>query len=63
VLSRRPAQPLGITARGILTDTWATILSVFVLLADWMQWAFPYILLGAAVVPLFLPANAAALRP
>ena len=46
---------LGITARGILTDTWVTILSVFVLLADWMQWALPYILLGAVVVvPLFL---------
>ena len=25
-------------------------LSVFVLLADWMQWALPYILLGAVVV-------------
>src|SRR5438045_1188272 len=49
---------LGITARGILTDTWATILSVFVLLADWMQWALPYILLGAVVVvPLFLLAT------
>ena len=46
---------LGITARGILTDTWATILSVFALLADWLQWAIPYILLGAVVVvPLFL---------
>ena len=42
---------LGITARGILTDTWATILSVFALLAEWI----PYILLGAViVVPLFL---------
>ncbi len=49
---------LGITARGILTDTWATILSVFVLHADWMQWALPYILLGAVVVvPLFLLAT------
>jgi hypothetical protein len=46
---------LGITARGILTDTWATSLSVFVLLADWMHWALPYILLGAViVVPLYL---------
>ena len=46
---------LGITARGILTDTSATILSVFGLLADWLQWAIPYILLGAViVVPLVL---------
>ena len=46
---------LGITARGILTDTWATILSVFTLLGDLIQWAIPYILLGAViVVPLFL---------
>ena len=46
---------LGITARGILTDTSATILSVFGLLADWLQWAIPYILLGAViVVPLYL---------
>src|SRR5438067_1779918 len=35
---------LGITARGILTDTSATILSVFGLLADWLQWVIPYIL-------------------
>src|SRR5205823_3377664 len=46
---------LGITARGILTDTSATILSVFGLLADWLQWAIPYILLDAViVVPLVL---------
>jgi uncharacterized protein DUF6460 len=46
---------LGITARGILTDTSTTILSVFALLADWLQWAVPYVLLGAViVVPLFL---------
>jgi hypothetical protein len=55
---------LGITAHGILTDTWVTILSVFVLLADWMQWALPYILLGrgcrGAAVP---PLDPAAFRP
>ena len=46
---------LGITARSILTDTWGTIVSVFVVLADWLQWAIPYTLLGAViVVPLFL---------
>ena len=41
---------LGITARGILTDTWATILSVFTLLGDLVGWAIPYVLLGAVVV-------------
>jgi len=41
---------LGITARGILTDTWATILSVFTLLGDLVGWAVPYVLLGAVVV-------------
>ncbi len=41
---------LGITARGILTDTWATILSVFTLLGDLISWAVPYVLLGAVVV-------------
>jgi hypothetical protein len=41
---------LGITARGILTDTWATILSVFALLGDLVGWAIPYVLLGAVVV-------------
>ena len=46
---------LGITARGILTDTWATILSVFTLLGDLVSWAVPYVLLGAViVVPLFV---------
>jgi hypothetical protein len=40
---------LGIT-RGILTDTWATILSVFTLLGDLVGWAIPYVLLGAVVV-------------
>jgi hypothetical protein len=41
---------LGITARGILTDTWATILSVFTLIGDLFNWAIPYVLLGAVVV-------------
>ena len=41
---------LGVTARGILTDTWATILSVFTLLGDLVGWAIPYVLLGAVVV-------------
>jgi hypothetical protein len=46
---------LGIAARGILTNTWRTILSVFRLVGDLASWAVPYILLGAVVVvPLLL---------
>ncbi|HXO90457.1 MAG TPA: DUF6460 domain-containing protein [Stellaceae bacterium] len=45
----------GIAARGILTDTWHTILSVGRLVGDVIQWAVPYTLLGAVVVvPLLL---------
>ena len=46
---------LGIAARGILTDTWHTILAVGRLIGDLAMWAVPYILLGAVVVlPLLL---------
>ena len=46
---------LGIAARGILTDTWHTILSVGRLVGEMVQWALPYTLLGAVVVvPLLL---------
>jgi hypothetical protein len=41
---------LGIAARGILTDTWHTILSVGRLVGDVIMWALPYTLLGAVVV-------------
>jgi hypothetical protein len=41
---------LGIAARGILTDTWHTILSVGRLVGDMFMWALPYTLLGAVVV-------------
>jgi Na+/H+-dicarboxylate symporter len=41
---------LGIAARGILTDTWHTILSVGRLVGDLVMWAVPYMLLGAVVV-------------
>jgi hypothetical protein len=41
---------LGITAHGILTDTWHTILSVGRLVGDVVMWAVPYTLLGAVVV-------------
>jgi hypothetical protein len=41
---------LGIAARGILTDTWHTILSVGRLVGDAVVWALPYTLLGAVVV-------------
>jgi Na+/H+-dicarboxylate symporter len=46
---------LGIAARGMLTDTWHTILSVGRLVGDLVMWAVPYMLLGAVVVvPLML---------
>ena len=46
---------LGISARGILTDTWHTILAVGRLVRDLIEWAVPYTLLGAVVVvPLLL---------
>jgi hypothetical protein len=41
---------LGIAARGILTDTWHTVLSVGRLVGDVITWAVPYTLLGAVVV-------------
>jgi hypothetical protein len=41
---------LGIAARGILTDTWHTILSVGRLVGNVVEWAVPYTLLGAVVV-------------
>jgi hypothetical protein len=41
---------LGIAPRGILTDTWRTILSVGRLLGDMVVWTVPYMLLGAIVV-------------
>jgi hypothetical protein len=41
---------LGIAARGILTNTWRTILAVLQLVADLLSWAVPYTLLGAVVV-------------
>jgi hypothetical protein len=46
---------LGIAARGIMTDTWHTIVSVFRLVGTLAWWAVPYMLLGAVVVvPLLL---------
>jgi hypothetical protein len=46
---------LGIAARGILTDTWHTIVAVGRLIGDLFEWAVPYTLLGAiVVVPLAL---------
>ena len=41
---------LGIAARGILDDTWLTILSVGRLVGNLVEWAVPYTLLGAVVV-------------
>jgi hypothetical protein len=45
----------GIAARGMLTDTWHTILAVGRLVGNLIEWAVPYTLLGAVVVvPLLL---------
>jgi hypothetical protein len=48
-------ETIGISARGILNDTWYTIGSVFRRMVDLLDWAIPYALLGAViVVPLAL---------
>jgi hypothetical protein len=39
-----------INPMGILNDTWDTILAVFGLLKGVVDWALPYILVGAVVV-------------
>jgi len=41
---------LGVTAGGILHDTWNTILAVATKFRDLAAWAVPYALLGAVVV-------------
>jgi galactitol-specific phosphotransferase system IIC component len=41
---------LGVSARGMLDNTWATMLSVVRLGENAFQWALPYTLLGAVVV-------------
>jgi ABC-type Fe3+ transport system permease subunit len=48
-------ETIGISARGILYDTWHTIGAMFRRLADLLDWSLPYALLGAGiVVPLTL---------
>jgi hypothetical protein len=41
---------LSIDPVGMLNDTWRTILSIGALLGGVIDWALPYILLGAVVV-------------
>ncbi|MBV9859500.1 MAG: hypothetical protein JO038_05285 [Alphaproteobacteria bacterium] len=41
---------LGITAEGILYDTWHTVREIIVLIEDFVRWAVPYTLLGAVIV-------------
>ncbi|HEV2303097.1 MAG TPA: DUF6460 domain-containing protein [Stellaceae bacterium] len=41
---------LGVSARGMLDNTWATVLSVVRLGENGIDWALPYTLLGAVVV-------------
>jgi hypothetical protein len=48
-------ESIGITARGILTDTWHTLDMLWQKSRDLATWALPYALLGAIiVVPLAL---------
>ena len=48
-------ESIGITARGILTDTWHTLDLLWQKLRDLVVWSVPYALLGAIiVVPLAL---------
>jgi Na+/H+-dicarboxylate symporter len=48
-------ESIGITAHGILTDTWRTIGALFHKIGDLVAWSLPYALLGAIiVVPLVL---------
>jgi uncharacterized protein DUF6460 len=48
-------ETIGISAQGILHNTWHTVGAVFGRLVDLLDWAIPYALLGAViVVPLTL---------
>ncbi len=48
-------ESLGITAHGILSDTWHTIGLLFRRIGDLVAWSLPYALLGAIIVlPLLL---------
>jgi hypothetical protein len=41
---------LGVSAHGIIHDTWRTVGGVIRKLSDIMNWALPYALLGAVIV-------------
>ena len=43
-------ESIGITAHGILTDTWRTLGALFHKLGDLAIWSLPYALLGAIIV-------------
>jgi len=48
-------ESIGITAHGVLYDTWQTIGSLFRRIGNLVAWSLPYALLGAiVVVPLML---------
>ena len=48
-------ESIGITAQGLLTDTWHTLDMLWQKLRDLVVWSLPYALLGAIiVVPLAL---------
>ena len=43
-------ESIGITARGLLTDTWHTLDILWQKLRDLVEWSLPYALLGAIIV-------------
>jgi Na+/H+-dicarboxylate symporter len=43
-------ESIGITAHGILTDTWNTFGALFHKLRDIVVWSLPYALVGAIIV-------------
>jgi ABC-type Fe3+ transport system permease subunit len=43
-------ESIGITAHGIMTDTWRTLGALFHKLGDLATWSLPYALLGAIIV-------------
>ncbi len=48
-------ESIGVTAHGILYDTWHTIGALFRKIGDLVAWSLPYAVLGAiVVVPLML---------
>ena len=46
---------IGVSARGLLYDTWHTLSGMFRRIGEFFEWAVPYVALGAIiVVPLYI---------